>query len=196
MGERKPKAMAEGKDDTTTASILTDHQRKALRGEIEVEGGSKWSMHSRIRDRLKMAFKDFELLYENYDEIGLESVFDTESKDEAAVMVSSVQYAVALFYRGFFDSPFDILHELEQGCYRAERDGNGRRVGFNFNRTQPATQNDVIKLARMLEERNVGSLRPSDQALLLETLGRSDINLEEAAESGWSEKWDGRESSD
>jgi hypothetical protein len=185
--------MAKGEDDSTTASLLTDHQRRALRGEVDVEGGSKWSMHSRIRDRLEAAFEDFELLYENYDELGLESVFETESSEEAGQMAHRAQFAVALFYRGFFDSPVDMLPVLELGCHRAERDHNDRRVAFNFNRTQGASRGDVEELARMLEERDVASLRPSDQALLLETLSNSGVDLEEAAGAGWDELIDGRE---
>jgi len=121
-------AMA-NKSDERPAAMLTPAQREYLRGERdEMSADAERALRSRIRERVKTGFMDFQLLWESWDEDEADQVFKdlfyTGEPDEQVDAAAAFADMFALCYSGLFvHEKFDSL--FSRGIRQAEESFRG-----------------------------------------------------------------------
>ena len=167
------------------ASVLTNAQRKHLReDQPDVEGAAKRAMEARIRERAREALLDLSLLYENYDDLGLESIFESEDYDQPG-LGRCIQDTTGLFYRGAFDTRIPFDKSVELGCHRAERAENDRMVGFNLVQTQSEKPTTMMQVAaKKVENDEIYDLTPGQMESVLRALAHSDADIRGPVQEG------------
>lgn len=144
-------------------------------------------MHSRIRKRVRQAIYDFALVYDNWDELNLDRVFESEDLHLWKTQ-DGVSRAFSMLYRGLFGHQLPFKHMLIDGVWRAESDMNNRRVDVRFSVGPPvpgdAYTNDA---AERVTPDDVDSLRIPEMRAVLEALAHSDADIPELVEEGTKE---------
>lgn len=174
-------------NDDGPKAILSSKEREMLRGDgtgPDLTDQARWKRHSRIRDRLRWAIYDFGLLYDNWDDLKLEKVFDEEelhpykSRDGISRMFST-------FYRGLFDNQLSFRYLLIDGIVRAESGMNNRSVDVRFD-VDPRVPGDVYvnDAAERINPEQVDSLRIPEMRAVLEGLAHSGAEVPELVMEG------------
>jgi hypothetical protein len=177
--------MAKG-DDETPSALLSKTQRENLVAE-ELPGSTRWSMSSRIRDRLEATVYDFALLYDNCDRINLDKVVGQDRENEREFEKALVAMIATVYRLSYPNANFRQL--LKRGVMMAERDHNNRIVHprFRLNGTDsPAV--GTARLADRIEqferEENAPDIRVGELRLLAEAIAHSDVNVAKAVRQG------------
>lgn len=89
----------ESESDRRYQGILTPKDRSFLRGEIELSENARRNARYRIRERIKTAFRDFELLHETLSASDRQQIFT----DIAEADPETFAFIMSLFYRGMDD---------------------------------------------------------------------------------------------
>lgn len=168
-------------------AILTEPERKMLRGEDigDLTDAARYKRYSRIRERLCWAIYDFGLLWENWQRLNLDKVFQ-ENEIDLPKMRHGVRGMFYVLYRGLFDDympPFKSY--LQDGVALAEQDMNNRNVRVAFTVNREVGGNVIVDgaLSRVKPE-SVDSLTIPEMRAVLQKLAESDADV---AELVWDE---------
>jgi len=139
----------DGKERGT--GILTDKQRTFLENEGEYYTGKNAAqqrnqMRDRIRDRVYNAILDFEILYEDYDDVELEKLYD-QDPDAFMDFYHGAVYGLKFLYRLIEAAPeyhheMVFPHMLSKAVTEHEMLRNGRSVNPQFYRN-PAPRESI-----------------------------------------------------
>jgi hypothetical protein len=160
--------------------LLTYDDREYLLGKKDVSGGSESQLRQRMRDRIRNALLDFELLLACMEDRDIQTVFDNISKppwpdgSDGADVYHGSQYALAFIYHGITEcthANFDrLLEEAIQhasGRSRMADEGPHRRfaeasVNIEVEWSVGVIDNDhaleKLREGELLSEKEIGSL--------------------------------------
>jgi len=155
--------------------MLTKTQRAFLKGEKEYTGEhakqERYQRRQAIKERVENTLRDFELLFETWDERGSGSLFgDDPARGDTGRALSTI---LALIYLETYDrGRFEQL--LQRGVNQAEGrlnpDGGLTRVDFEVSRMPTVDMEDAIR--RYRKRGNLSDMSPYELAAVAEVLRR------------------------
>jgi hypothetical protein len=184
--------MASGQDDfEPPRAILNNKDRKMLgkmkRGEDFTTGltdEARWKRYSRIRKRLRWAIYDFGYIYQNWEELNLDKVFDNDELSMAGA-ADGLEGAIETLYRGLYDKQISFEHYIEGGIYVAERDLHDRVVDVRLSIEPEEFPITTLKnVSERVTPEDVNTIRVPEGRAILEALAHSDADIPELVEKG------------
>jgi len=171
-------------NDDRPSALFSKKQRRRLESNNDgLTPQKRYQMHHRIRKRVRWTVYDFALLYDNWDELNLDKVFDSEL--HMYKTQDGVSRAVSTLYRGLFGHQLPFEDMLIDGIWRAESDMNNRRVDVRFS-VGPPVPGDVYSnnAAERVTPDDVDGLRIPEMRTVLEALAHSDADIPELVAEG------------